>query len=231
MLGNPIFGQSDSVYITPTPTSEGSLRFDFPVSSFEDIVCLQYTMNYDTNFLSLVDIENFNLPDLNANSFGQPVPGKITFSWFDSSTTGVTEADGESIYSVQFNSVGTGFSDLYIDGSLTPVEACNSTTTIPLIFNNVTILAIVTSNEDIATQNKVNVFPNPATDQITFDVPNLLEDSRLEVYNNVGQLVISRSINDGINILSKAEIVNSGIYHYRIFEDDKSITSGKFTLL
>ena len=175
LFSNVLIAQADSVFITPNQTIVGDqVRVDFPVATFDQIVCLQYTMNYDSDILQFESIGNFNLPDLNESSFGQPVDGIITFSWFDLTTLGVTRADGESIYSVFFSMAGgAGVSDLFIDGSLTEVEACISTGTIPLIFNTISITAFITSNEDIENTASINVFPNPSTDQVTFDASNL----------------------------------------------------------
>jgi len=233
LLSNILNAQADSVFIIPNQTIVGNqVRVDFPVSSFEEIVCLQYTMNYDANILQFDNIGNLNLPDLNENSFGQPAPGKITFSWLDFTTLGITKADGESIYSVFFSMAGgAGVSDLYIDGSFTIVEACIATQTIPLIFNNISIAAFVTSNENVESSVDVNVYPNPATEQVIFDISNPQENLSIEIYTSAGKLISTHKINNGSFTLSKANKFGAGLYHYRIIAEDSFISTGKFTLL
>ncbi len=233
LLGISLNAQTDTVYIIPDQTIVGNqVRVDFPVQQFEGIVCLQYTMNYDPNILQFDDIGNLNLPNLNENSFGQPAPGKITFSWLDFSTMGVSRADGESIYSVFFSMAGgAGVSELFIDGSFTAVEACISTQTIPLIFSNISIAAFVTSNEEVETAAEVNIFPNPATDQVTFDIGTLSGNVKLEIYNSIGQLISNQKMNGSRFSLNKSMQMDSGTYYYRIAADGEPIKMGKFTFL
>ena len=233
LLSGSLSAQSTTVYITPNQTIVGDqVRVDFPVEDFDQIVCLQYTMNYDPTILQFDNVGNINLPDLSETSFGMPAPGKITFSWLDLSTLGVTRANGESIYSVFFSMAGgVGVSELYIDGSFTEVEACVSTQTIPLIFNNINIASFVTSNQDIEASSKVNVFPNPATNRVTFDIENLNETVQLEIYSITGQLISTHEIENQSLSLNKTEKMGSGSYYYRLINDGRLLNLGKFTLL
>ena len=232
-LSASLSAQSEAVYITPSQTVVGDqVRVDFPVEDFDQIVCLQYTMNYDPNILQFDNIGNINLPDLGTGSFGAPEPGKITFSWLDLSTLGVTKPDGESIYSVFFSMAGgAGFSELYIDGSFTPVEACISTQVIPLYFNNINIASFVTSSKEIANASKVNVYPNPATDQVNFELSNLEGNVKIEVYNSLGKFIKTYDVENDVFALTKSSEINAGLYHYKVYSDKAIVNTGKFTFL
>ena len=233
LLSNLLTAQTDTVYIIPNQTIVGDqVRVDFPVQQFEGIACLQYTMNYDPDILLFDNFGNVNLPDLGPNNFGNPEPGKITFSWLDYTTLGVTRADGESIYSVFFSMAGgAGVSELYIDGSFKMVEACIPTGVIPLIFNNITRASFVTSNENIEETVDVKVFPNPATEQVNFDISNVQGAVKVEIYNSVGQLISNHDIENKSLSLQKTNKMGAGNYHYRLIAGDQLIKVGKFTLL
>lgn len=237
LLSNFVNAQPDSVIISPYPnpvnTEGATVRVDFPVTSFDDILCLQYTMNYDPEIFEYQGFDYVNLPGLGEGNFGNPQPGKITFSWFDLDLTGVTLADGESIYSLFFFSIdGSGAeSELFIDSSLTPIEVCTSTGIIPLVFNNLSLFGFVVSTEDVESNVKVNVYPNPSTDFVSFDISNLEGAKEINVYNINGQLISNHRIIENSLTLNKSNEMGAGTYYYRVIADDRTTAIGNFTLV
>lgn len=80
--------------------------------------------------------------------------------------------------------------------------------------------------EEIANIN-LSVYPNPGNDQINFELPKDFTGGKVELYNNSGQLVIGNYIQGNFKSIS-TEKLPTGIYLYRIFNDDKMVYSGKW---
>lgn len=83
------------------------------VDNFENILGLEFSVNYDPAVLRFTEVKDFNLQDLSASSFGLPgvganQDGAIKLSWFDQAATGVSVADGTAIFVMCFEAIGTG---------------------------------------------------------------------------------------------------------------------------
>ena len=76
--------------------------------------------------------------------------------------------------------------------------------------------------EDVVEDNVVMIYPNPANDVINVKGENL---QYVEIYNSIGQKIVSRKINDSesINIIDFA----SGIYFVRILDKKGNISTTK----
>lgn len=72
--------------------------------------------------------------------------------------------------------------------------------------------------------NTLTIFPIPAKDMITIDVPGSVGDFKTEIYSILGQLVAKSSNKKQINVSN----LNSGVYLIRIYTDNGSITK-RFT--
>lgn len=84
-------------------TAGTEVCMDVTVQDFNEILSLQYTMNYDPDILQFESITNTNLTGLTAGgNFGNPSPGKVTVFWFDQAVTGITLPDDTRIYSICF---------------------------------------------------------------------------------------------------------------------------------
>jgi len=76
----------------------------------------------------------------------------------------------------------------------------------------------------------VKVFPNPASNQITFTQLSSKEGS-VSIYNMQGKLELEENLNSSINIISTEKLVN-GIYFYRYFDKNHSAkSSGKIIII
>ncbi|MEO0339226.1 MAG: cohesin domain-containing protein, partial [Bacteroidota bacterium] len=96
------------------------------VENFEDIVGLEFTINYDTNLLAFENVGNFNLAGLE-NSVTRPgdgvIPlGEFKVAWFDARVEGVTLPDSTILFELCFSSKASEantaltFSDVEITG-------------------------------------------------------------------------------------------------------------------
>ena len=74
-------------------------------------------------------------------------------------------------------------------------------------------------------------FPNPASDEIHFDISGLPtgKENRISISDAMGRTVMSRIIRGEGNILTLGvSSLPSGIYTYRIYNAENEIVSGKF---
>ena len=95
-------------------------------ANFDNIRNLTFSLNYDPNVLDFNNATDFNLTGLNAGDFSEPSPGVITFSWSNSS--GVSVADGTSLFELCFDLIGSPSdeSDITFTGIPVSISATNS---------------------------------------------------------------------------------------------------------
>lgn len=75
---------------------------------------------------------------------------------------------------------------------------------------------------------ETNVFPNPASDKITFTFEKEVQ-AELHIYSNDGQMVLSTTV-DGITSELDLSNLASGTYYYAAYEKSKKISSGKIII-
>jgi gliding motility-associated-like protein len=94
------------------------------VNGFNEIIGMQFTIDYDETALSYSSLTNFNLTGLSPSNFGTPdngqTPGTITMSWLDNTFAGITLGDGTAIFEVCFD-VTAANATAAVNFSSTPV--------------------------------------------------------------------------------------------------------------
>jgi hypothetical protein len=77
--------------------------------NFKAVVSMQYTLKWDPKVLKFKEVRDFSLPGLNADSFGKHIldKGLMTHSWYDANIKGITKGDGETLYEICYEAVGT----------------------------------------------------------------------------------------------------------------------------
>lgn len=91
-------------------------------------------------------------------------------------------------------------------------------------------LAIETNTGIIYLDNNktiVNVFPNPAVNNVTFDAKSSGKNRTVNIYNLTGTLIDILNFNDAILTYSVIGLT-SGTYMYSIIENNKPVSSGSF---
>ncbi len=73
--------------------------------------------------------------------------------------------------------------------------------------------------------SNVNVFPNPATNQVSFNIDASINQFTLEFYDLQGKLVMSKIGENNTPV--SIEILNKGLYFYRLTEN-QNLYTGKF---
>ncbi len=78
------------------------------VKDFININSLQGTLQFNPAIVTFENFTGFGLPNLSAGNFGTSLisSGKITFSWNDSSFSGINKPDSTAIFSMIFHLIG-----------------------------------------------------------------------------------------------------------------------------
>ena len=94
--------------------------------NFDNILGMQFSMNYDPSLLEFQSVGNFNLNGLAAAQFGLPndggTPGNITLSWLDPDVEGVTLPDDTEIFEICFEVIGDEDATVTFSNSPTSIE-------------------------------------------------------------------------------------------------------------
>lgn len=75
---------------------------------FNDILSMQFTMQWDPKVLKFKAVQNYGLPGMKDNNFSDHLArdGKLTFSWYDPRLVGLSKPEGVKLYDVCFEAVG-----------------------------------------------------------------------------------------------------------------------------
>lgn len=97
------------LYVEDQKSQPGQeICLDVTVHDFNQIVSMQYTMNWNPNVLKFEKFGDFQLKDLGESNFNiKTAPkGMIPISWYDQDIKGITLADNTSIYQICFEVIG-----------------------------------------------------------------------------------------------------------------------------
>jgi len=73
----------------------------------------------------------------------------------------------------------------------------------------------------------VLVYPNPASNQLFIQTGLNLANSVFNIYNLAGEIVLQQQINSKTDVINISCLI-SGVYIYKIEQDNKIIDTGKF---
>ncbi|MCC6723481.1 MAG: hypothetical protein IT258_03155 [Saprospiraceae bacterium] len=95
--------------------------------NFKSVVSMQYTLKWDPKVLRFKEVKGFTLPGLNTDSFGKHIldKGLMTHSWYDANVKGINKGDGETLYEICFEAIGTA-------GSKSAIQIVDAPTIIEL---------------------------------------------------------------------------------------------------
>jgi hypothetical protein len=97
-------------------------------------------------------------------------------------------------------------------------------------FSSVGCNLIYTGITELNESNYSSVFPNPFSDQATFHSGKLLQNASLTVYNSFGQVVKQMDHLSGETIIFQKENLQSGVYFFRLMQDNKIISADRFVI-
>ena len=102
----------------------GITCIDISVNDFEDIIVMQFSINWDPNLFHFHHIEGLNLPELTPDLFGLPpdiAEGQLSVGWF-TVESGVTVPDLTTIFTLCLEAVGPAGASSPITFSDIPTE-------------------------------------------------------------------------------------------------------------
>lgn len=117
-------------------------------------------------------------------------------------------------------SAGYDFNDL---------QACKGQIGSTLYLDNLVLDYALGLSENLMSDLKVNVFPNPTTDYIHFELADYI-NGRIAIYDINGREVLTQNI-DSKNVSINLNTLESGNYIYRIIEGKMIQKSGKINKL
>ena len=87
------------------------------------------------------------------------------------------------------------------------------------------------NNENVLLEKEIKVFPNPASDFVTLSIAKdlSLDDYEVLVFNNLGQVVLSQSIDAHQTVLDLSAW-SSGVYYYQVKGSHNVLKVGKVLL-
>lgn len=84
-----------------------------------------------------------------------------------------------------------------------------------------------TSVDELDMSNMVSIYPNPFTSDIIVEVESEYnENYNLEIYNSLGVLLVSSTLNKGVNKIEMNNL-SSGVYIYKVIGNNNIIKSGR----
>lgn len=85
-------------------------EIEMSVSNFTDLVTMQFTIQWDPAKMSLLEIFDFNLTDLDASRFGDTTTntdlGLLPMSWEDKDLSGTSVPDGTVLFKLKMKAMG-----------------------------------------------------------------------------------------------------------------------------
>lgn len=126
-----LHAQQTVTFAVGTVSGEVNQTVCVPVSvaDFQNLLSMQYTIQWDNRFLEFSGVQDFGLPWLSESNFGTQLAGegKLTVVWIDNALQGVTRTDGQPIYNLCFKIKGGRGQSAYIGLTQqpTPYEVVN----------------------------------------------------------------------------------------------------------
>jgi hypothetical protein len=77
--------------------------------------------------------------------------------------------------------------------------------------------------------NNLEVFPNPATDVLNFQLEELIDNADIRIYSTLGQLIETQNINDTNTQFNVSDWQN-GMYFYGIFVEGQLVKQGQILI-
>lgn len=217
---------------------ETIINVDLKVSSFQDMVGMQFSVNWDPQVLTYQDVENFGMNDITLeNNFGldSTVVGKLGFLWIDNNLSGVGLNDSTILFSLKFLVIGDPNSTSLVSftGMPTAIELLdgNGEVTTDLVNGTITVMepnSVDYNNAPDLIRN-VNCYPNPFSSQskLSFEIAKS-NNLTLSIIDPKGQVVYKKqdfySAGKHNILLSKDMFPAAGNYICELVSPDFKIT-------
>lgn len=205
------------------------VQVDFYAAQIAEMEGFQFSLDYDESALSLVNIQQKSLQNLQAENFyANEDKGLINASWngHDKNT------EKMALFSIYFQTKTEGRLQelLSFDSSMLPAEAYTKGISIKDLK-----LEFEVSNNEQSTFVLYDNQPNPFNNQtvIGFELPSA-SNVNLAVFDLTGKIILTKNMNadSGYNQFEvrKQELSNPGVYYYQLSTDYGSATKKMITI-
>jgi Secretion system C-terminal sorting domain len=220
----------DEAYITVNDTT--TLNYDADADNLKLVSPNPYEVpNVAVLTDDLIDLYNQNFPSLQAGETVD-IPLRVNVGISGEYTIDLTGF--ESV----FTNENVVLEDLS-NGNLTYVD--NNTISYTFNIDNTVedprfVLHITSTplsvNESLKEDNNVKVYPNPATDNVTFIFKeNTTQNSTILITNQLGAIVKNIPVNQGTNNINlNVNDLSQGLYNYQIVSENEIISNGKIVV-
>ena len=237
--------QAQPSFILPNLTVDQGTSFnvDMTVASFEDIITMQFTVEWNPAVLQFQEVEDFGLTDLDLPDFGVSPSlveqGKLTLAWSpEVPINGFSLEDSTILFSIKFLPIGNAgdttsivFSDdptlrEIADSSLSPIENVGYESGFVTVMGPSSVVVLGNNKEAIS---NLKSFPNPFTTSTQFQF-ELRQPTQvnLTIQNVHGQVIFeeTNTFSAGPNILTfdNDVFLEKGIYYLNMKAPDFSVT-------
>jgi len=161
------------------------------VKDFRNVAGYQFTLSWNPEVLSLVEVSNKTLHGFYGMS--KVAEGFLTTSWNDDAAHEVKLNDGETVFELKFWATGTSatFTEIKIGSELTPAEAYNGSIevlSVTSVNGMVKVEYVNSPNTQHSTLNTLCIHPNPFSSSaiIVFSIPQD-ETVSIEIYDIMGR--------------------------------------------
>jgi hypothetical protein len=215
-----------------------TISVDLKVSAFEDMVGMQFSVNWDPQILQYNTIENFGINEITlVSNFGLDSVGvgRLGFLWIDLSLVGVALPDSTVLFSIKFDVIGDALSYSSVSFSDIPtlIELSDGQGVISpeLIAGTITVMepnATVFNNAPDQIKIK-ECYPNPFSGytKLDFEIANA-NNITLTVLDAKGQVVHEQkqfySAGKHQITLHKELFPSAGIYYYKLVSNEYKVS-------
>lgn len=191
-------------------------EIEVSVSNFTDLITMQFTIEWDPAKMSLLDITDFNLTDLDESRFGDTTVntdlGLLPMSWEDKDLSGTSVPDGTVIFKLKMQAMGNPGDTIELNFVDAPAEIEVADLTfdaIPhIIENGQVVFEDIVNIEEVEKSNVQLLanYPNPFTDYTTIE---------FELQETTNTTLIITDLT-GKEIYRNTERLNSGFHQKKI---------------
>lgn len=173
----------DPALILPSITVDESEEFELDITTenFVGLIAMQFTIDWDSSKAEVLEVLNFNLPDLDTTNFGLIASntdrGWLPMLWEDESQVGIDREDGAILFTVKMRATGEPGDTIHFnfEGIPAAIEIVNANQDpIPVNLQNGEVILedLVGIDNAINEPIKVNTYPNPFNEytNINFDI-------------------------------------------------------------
>lgn len=165
-------------------------------TGFENLISVQFSINYNPDELEFVGAAQLNLPNLFSTNIANPGSGDISFSWDSNNLiTGTSITENESLFDVCFEILADiSNSEVSFSNSPVPYEITNLTDTIVDADFESGFINFGTATNDLSKESyvslKLNNYPNPFQNEtvIEFELTDK-EQVLLSISTASGQVI------------------------------------------